>query len=241
MRNKNNCKTSSLLHLLCPRFNFIPNSFFFSMTEIQGDREWGLWSVCNTSCLLLLPPPTLSLIPWETILWTRPVWVLPTGCSSSRAAPAWVPSTGCSPSGTAAPAWTPLSTGQQVLPGAFASAGSHKLQFVLGKIHMRWQWIFKGLQRRSCLTMVFITVCRGASALVPDARPRSPSMELFFSYFLTPFFQSFSSFLKYYITYEVLPTALMDSALASSRSVLEPLVSSHRSHPCSTTHQNLAT
>jgi len=65
------------------------------------------------------------------------------------AAPAWVPSTGCSPSGTGcssvgphgvtspaskpAPAWAPLSTGPQVLPGACSSVGSpqgHSLLWV---------------------------------------------------------------------------------------------------------------
>jgi len=65
------------------------------------------------------------------------------GCSSSRTTPVWVLSTERSPSGTGcssvgppvphrvtspvskpAPAWYPLSTGPQVLPGACSSVGS---------------------------------------------------------------------------------------------------------------------
>jgi len=41
---------------------------------MQGDGEWRLWSVCNSSSLLFLPPHSAPC----------PSWVPPTGCNSCR-------------------------------------------------------------------------------------------------------------------------------------------------------------
>jgi len=58
---------------------------------VQGNREWGLWSVHHTLSVLLLPPHSFPLLQHG---------VLPTGDSSPQTPPTWVLPTGCSPSGT---------------------------------------------------------------------------------------------------------------------------------------------
>jgi len=113
---------------------------------------------------------------------------LPTGCSPSG--------TGCSssdhrvtsPDSKSAPAWAPLSTGPQVLPGACSSEGfprDHSLlqastcSSVGSSTGCRWisapPWTSMGCRGRSCLTMVFTMGCRGTSGLVPGAGPPPPS------------------------------------------------------------------
>ena len=85
-----------------------------------------------------------------------------------------------------------------------------------------------GCRKTACFTMIISTGCRAISAPAPGAPPPPPSSltlvsaELFLSHILTPLFScSFIALLKYVIP-EVLPLSLIDSALASSRSVLEP-------------------
>jgi len=103
-----------------------------------------------------------------------------------------------------------------------------------GHIHLLWDGVpSRGCRWKSsvdfrgtaCFTMAFTTGCRGISAPVPGAPAPPPSLILVsVSHILTLLWlqlHSFSSFLKYVIT-EVLPPSLMSSALASSRSVLEP-------------------
>ena len=76
----------------------------------QGDREWGLRSVCHTLSLLLLPPQgedfshSSSAPAWgasngrQSSIGTSSMWVLLT-CFHAWSVPAWVPSTAYSPSG----------------------------------------------------------------------------------------------------------------------------------------------
>jgi len=58
---------------------------------MQGDGEWRLWSVCNSSSLLFLPPHAVLLLQHGGP---------PMGDSPSKTAPARVLTTGHSPSGT---------------------------------------------------------------------------------------------------------------------------------------------
>jgi len=152
-----------------------------------------------------------------------PTSLLPTGCSSLRTATVWVPSMGCSPSGTGcssvgppgvtspaskpAPAWSPLSTGPQVLAEACSRVDSlqgHSLLQASTSSSMgsstgyRWisapPWTSMGCRRTTCLTVVFTTSCRGISSLVPGAPQPSPaslplvSAVLFLPHSLTPLF-----------------------------------------------------
>jgi len=94
-------------------------------------------------------------------------------------------------------------------------------------------WTNMGCRGTASLTMVFITGCRGTSALAPGTPPPPPSsltlvfVEWFLSHILTPFsccnltLCIFFPLLKYVIT-EALPASLMGLALANSGSVLEP-------------------
>ena len=129
-----------------------------------------------------------------------PTEVLPTGCSSSQTAPVWVPSTGCSPSGTGcsivspprghkscqqrcsgvsstlhrswqdpAPAWDPYGvTASFRHPPALAWDPFHGLLvYNCSTVDLH------GLQGGNCLTVVFITGCRGKLS-APLSGPPSP-------------------------------------------------------------------
>ena len=128
------------------------------------------------------------------------------GCSSSQTAPAWVPYGVTSPARKPAPAWAPLSTGPQVLPGACSSVGFPMESWpslgvstcsgVGSSRGYRWAsfppWTSLGCRGTACLTMVFTTGCRGISAPAPGASPPPPSSltlgsaGLFLSHVLTP-------------------------------------------------------
>jgi len=122
---------------------------------------------------------------------TSPTWVLPTGCSSSQTAPVWVPSTGCSPSGTGCSSLGPprghkscqqtcsgvgsslhgsagpaSSLLQRRLPtGSQLPSGIHPLRHGVPSTGCRWisapPWTSMGCRGTTCLTMVFITGCKG--------------------------------------------------------------------------------
>ena len=127
-------------------------------------------------------------LPWGAVLW-------------EQTAPAWVPRGVTSPASKPAPAWAPLSTGPQVLPGACSSAGfprGHSLlrasacSGVGSSTGCRWisapPWTSMGCRGTACLTVVFPMGCRGISAPAP---PPAPSLTLvsawlFFSHILTP-------------------------------------------------------
>jgi len=162
-----------------------------------------------------------------------------------QTAVAWVPHGVRSPASKPAPAWAPLTSGTQVLPGACSSMGSpwgHSLlrastcSSVGSSPGCRWRsappWTSTGCRGTACPTMVCSMGCRGTSALAPGEPPLAPSSltlvsaELFLSHILTPLFWLLlhSSFfpLFQYIIPEALPPSLMGSALASSGSVLDP-------------------
>ena len=148
-----------------------------------------------------------------------------------QAAPGWVRHRVTSPASKPAPAWAPLSTGTQVLPGACSGIGSPwaAASFRVHPLAPPWGppqaavWI-------SALEWPSMG-CRRISAPVPGALPPHPSSltlvsaELFLSCIFTPvsnwscdcpgFFPLFS-----YIT-EVLPPSLMGMTLASGRSIME--------------------
>jgi len=125
-----------------------------------------------------------------------------------QAAPTWVPHGVTSPARKPAPAWASLSTAPQVLAGACSSVGSPQGHSLLrastcpgvgSSTGCRWgsapPWASMGCRGTACLTMVFITACRGSSALAPGAPPAPPSeltlvsAELFLSHCLTPLSQ----------------------------------------------------
>jgi len=212
--------------------------------------------------LTLCPCSSVGSLSWETILhkllqresfpWAAALHELPQ-CGSfpwgavlqEQAAPAWVPHRVTSPASKPAPTWAPLSMGPQVLAGVCSSMGfpwSHSLlqAYICSSMGSstgyRWisapPWTSMGCRGTTCLTMVFITGCRGKiSALASGAPPPPPSSltlvsaELFLSHSLTPLSQTAISMqvfplLKYVIS-ETLPPLLIGLALASSGSVLE--------------------
>ena len=106
----------------------------------------------------------------------------------AQTALAWVPHGVTSPASKPAPAWAPVSTDPQVLPGACSSAGfprGHSLlqaptcSGVGSSPGCRWisapPWTSLGCRGTACLTMVFPTGCRGISAPTPGAPPPPPS------------------------------------------------------------------
>lgn len=161
---------------------------------------------CSEGGLLtLFPSSTMGFLPWETVLCNLlqydsfpqaavlyellQLGSLPWGAvSQEQTAPAWVFHGVISPASKSVPAWTPLSTGPQVLPGAWSSAG-----FPLGQSLLHASicsslvtqgfrgisalpWTSMGSRVRAYHTMVFFTSCRGLSALAPGtpAPPTSP-------------------------------------------------------------------
>jgi len=185
------------------------------------------------------------------------------GCSSSQTAPAWVLPVGCSPSGTGCSSVGPSrghKPSQQVCSGMGSSLhrsivpGRSLLQRGLPtgsqlpsdipllcrgvpSTGCRWisapLWASMDCRGTTCLTMVFITSCKGRlSAPVSQEPPPPPSSltlvsaELFFSHHLTPlsrlpFYRSIFPLLKYVIT-AAQPPSLIGLALASDGSILEP-------------------
>lgn len=123
----------------------------------QGNREWCLQLVPNTSCLLLLHGHSLPLfhvgsLPWDAILPKLILRGLPTGSSSSRTAPTWLHTTGSIPQGQTAPARVPhewvaaaprllllrglLSMGCSSSPGPAPAGALHGLQPPPDHIHL---------------------------------------------------------------------------------------------------------
>ena len=159
----------------------------------------------------------------------------------AQAAPAWVPHGVTSPASKLAPAWAPLPTGPRILPETCSSMDSpqgHSLLWtstcsgVGPHPGCRWRsappWTSMGCRGTACLTVIFITGCRGVSAVAAGAPPPPPSSltlvsaELFLTRIVTPssHCRFFFPLLKHVIP-EALPLSLMGSALASSRSILE--------------------
>jgi len=201
MGKKTNLKTPSPHPSLLPGSTSLPIFSPSSPQVAQGDREWGLWSVHHILSLPIHPPQ------WEDSSHSAlaPMW----GSSRGRQF-----STNCFSVGpfhgvqsfrnrlfqSGSP------TGPEVLPGARSSMGlpqSHSLLRAstcsgMGSLlGCRWisapPWTSMGCRGTACLTMVCSMCCRGISALVPGARPPSPSSltlvsaMLFLSHILTPF------------------------------------------------------
>jgi len=129
---------------------------------------------------------------------------------------------------------------QHGLPtGSQLPSGIHLLWRGVPSTGCRWRsappWTSMGCRWTTCLTMVFITSCKGKlSALMSQAPPPPPSSsalvspELFLSHHLTPLSSLpfhptvfFLPLLKSVIT-EAPPPSLIGLVLASSRSILEP-------------------
>jgi len=141
--------------------------------------------------------PQRGSFPWGAVL-------------QEQAAPAWVPHRVTSPASKPALVWTPLSTGpgrsllQSRLPmGSQPPSGIHLLQCGVPPMGCRWisapPWTAMGCRGTTCLTMVFITSCKGRlPALASRAPPPLPSSltlvsaELFLSHHLTPVSQQLS-------------------------------------------------
>ena len=206
---------------------------------MRGDGEWRLRSVRHTLSLPLLPPHSLPLLQRG---------VSPSGDSSPRSSPTWVLPMRCSPSGTGCSSMGPpqghkpcQQTCSRVGSSFHGATGPARslLQCKLPKgsqpasgillcgysLSCRWisapPWVSMGCRGTACLTMVFITGCRGISALVPGAPPSPPpssltlvSAELFLSHCLLslscckmPLCRFF--FFLNYVFPEVLPPSLM--------------------------------
>jgi len=206
--------------------------------------------------------------PWAAVLHELlQCGSLPRGAVlQEQAAPAWVPrgvtspaskpAAGSSLHGATGPGRSLLQ--RRLSMGSQPPSGIHLLWRGDPSMGCRWRsappWTSMHYRGTACLTIVFITSCRGISAPAPRAPPpplsslTSVSTGLFhiFSFLSLPaaaVAQQLFPLLKSVIT-EVLPLSLMGSALASSRSVLEPvalalsdmgkiLMASHISHPCS--------
>jgi len=154
-----------------------------------------------------------------------------------------------SPTSKLAPAWAPLSTGLQVLAGACCSAGLLMGSQPSSGICLLWHgvpstgcrwisappWTSMGCRGTTCLTMVFISSCKGRLSAPMFQAPPPPSFftDLGFcrviSFTLSHSFLStavslqvfFLLILKYVIT-EVLPSLLIGLAMGSGGSILEP-------------------
>jgi len=107
-----------------------------------------------------------------------------------QAAPAWVPHGVTSPASKPAPAQAPLSTGLQVLAGACSSMRSPRSHSLLqtstcsgiGVPSMGYRsisgppWTSMGFRGTTCLTIVFVTSCKGIlTAPAPGVPPPPPS------------------------------------------------------------------
>jgi len=175
----------------------------------------GLLTLCPCSSVRSLSQETVlhKLLQCESFPRAAALHELPQRVSLPRgavlqeqAAPAWVPKgskpcqqtcsgVGSSLHGSAGPG---RSLPQCGLPtGSQPPSGIHLLQRRLPSTGYRWRsappWTSMGCRGTACLTMVFITSCKGRlSALVSRAPPRPPSSltlvsaELFFSLHLTP-------------------------------------------------------
>jgi len=156
---------------------------------------------------------------------------------------AWVPHGVTSPASKPAPAWAPLShwvhrSWQEPAPAQAlyrvsllqASTCSSMGSSMGCRCISVPLWTSMGCRSTACLTIDFITGCRGkVSAPVPGASLPPPSLilvsaELFLLCSLTPLSQlpshrRFFPLLKYLIT-EVLPPSLIGLVLASSGSIL---------------------
>jgi len=104
-----------------------------AVSAAPSSSEGGLLTLCPCSSLRSLSRETVlhKLLQRESIPWAAALHELPQRGSFLRVAflqeqatPAWVPHGVTSPASKPAPAWTPLSTGLQVLAGACSSVGS---------------------------------------------------------------------------------------------------------------------
>jgi len=125
------------------------------------------------------------------------------GCSSSLTAPAWVPSTGSSPSGTGCSSVGPprglkhchqtccgvgsslcesTGPGSGLPTGSQLPSGIHLLWCGVHSMVCRWRsappWTSMDCRGTTCLTTVFITICKGR--LSPPAS-RAPPPPFFFT------------------------------------------------------------
>jgi len=185
---------------------------------VQRNREWGLWSVHLTFSLSLLPPqgedsshsspapawgPSHGRQSSMNFSYVSLCMYLPRGAVlQKQTAPAWVPHEVTSPASKPAPSGAPLFTGPLVPARILLQCGLPTAsQLPLG-IYLFGHGVLHGLQvvicstmdlvgsrGTACLTMVFITGCRGISTLMPGAPPSSLTLaaaELFLSHVLTP-------------------------------------------------------
>jgi len=120
--------------------------------------------------------------------------------------------------------------------GSQLPSGIPLLQREVPSTGYRWgsapPWTSMGCRWMTCLTMVFITSCKGRLSALASRAPLPPpsltlvSAELFLSHHLTPL-SSLPVFCSFFFPFlhmlpEVLPPSLIGLALASGGSVLEP-------------------
>jgi len=173
----------------------------------------GLLTLCPCSSVRSLSRETVlhkllqrESFPWAAALHTLPQrGSLPWGAVlQEQAAPAWIPHGVRSPASKPALALAPLSTGpgrsllqHGLLTGSQLPSGIHLLWPEVPSTDYRWRsaplWTSMDCRGTTCLTMVFITGCKGRlSAPASQAPPPPPSSltlmsaELFLSLCLTP-------------------------------------------------------
>jgi len=173
---------------------------------------------------------------------TAPGWgSLPWGAVlQEQAAPVWVPYRVTSPASKPAPAWASLSTGPQVLARACCNVGLPTGSQLPSGIHLLWHgvpstgcrwistppWTSMDCRGTTCLTMIFITSCKGRLSALTFWAPPPP---FFFTdlgvckvvSFTLSHSEFFSSLVKCVIP-EALQPSLIGLTLGSSVSVLEP-------------------
>ena len=196
MRNKT--KSYKDLPPTPPFFSGLTSLPFLSLLPrvVQGDREWGLWSVHHTLPLPLLPPqgedssPSAPAPAWGPSPGDSPPWTVK--CEpftqatvlQEQTAPAWVPQGVTSPASKPPTAWAPLhgatGPGRSLHPHRlFTPLGTSTCSGVESSMGCRWVsaplWASMGCRGTAWLTMVLATGCRGTSAPAPGAPLPPPS------------------------------------------------------------------
>jgi len=145
--------------------------------------------LCCSFLLALFPCCGVGSLPQEgySPCQTVALWVLPTGCGSSKTAPAWTLSMRYSPSGMDCSSMGPTRTAAPASKPAPAWA-LHGLQLLSGHIHLLWRVVLRRVQcgyllwcgplwaagAQPASLQVFSMGCSGIPAPAPGAPPSPP-------------------------------------------------------------------